>query len=97
MGQWMKPSILIADDEKVICEGLERLLSAEYEIYTTYNGKDALDIIRRHKDIVVLLCDIMMPVMDGVEMIKKVRSENKVTCPQSLYHIESCSLLQVNW
>jgi len=73
----MKPSILIADDEKVICNAFERLLSAGYEIYKSCNGKDALDIIRRHSDIEVLLCDIMMPVMDGVELIKNVKSEYK--------------------
>ena len=73
----MKPSILIVDDEKVICEGLERLLSAEYKIYKSYNGKEALDILRRHSEIGIVLCDIMMPVMDGIEMIKKVRSEHK--------------------
>jgi YesN/AraC family two-component response regulator len=75
-GALKKPSILIVDDERVICEGFERLLSAEYKIYKTYNGEEALEKIRRNRDISIVICDIMMPVMDGIEMIEKVRSEN---------------------
>ncbi|MHA1942423.1 MAG: response regulator [Candidatus Hodarchaeales archaeon] len=73
----MKSSILIVDDQKFICEGLERLLSDDYIIYKAFNGKEALDIIKQNSDIDVVLCDIMMPVMDGIELIEKVRSENK--------------------
>ena len=73
----MKPSILIVDDQYPICNGLERLLSAEYMIYKAFNGEDALEIIRQHSDIDIILTDIMMPVMDGIEMIEKVRLDNK--------------------
>jgi CheY-like chemotaxis protein len=72
----MKPSILIVDDEKLICMSLGRLLSPDYTVYTAYNGQEGLDIIRRNGNIEVVLSDIMMPVMDGFEMIETVRSEN---------------------
>ncbi len=73
----MKPSILIVDDENLICMSLERLLSSDYTVYTAANGQEGLDIIRRNGDIDIVLSDIMMPVMDGLEMIEKVRSENR--------------------
>lgn len=73
----MKPSILIVDDQYPIRYGLEKLLSAEYVIYKAYNGKDALAIIRQNSDIDIILTDIMMPVMDGIKMIEKVRFGNK--------------------
>ncbi|MHA2219941.1 MAG: response regulator [Candidatus Hodarchaeales archaeon] len=73
----MKSSILIVDDQKIICEGLERLLSGEYIIYKAFNGKEALDIIKQNSDIDVVLSDIIMPVMDGIELTEKLRSENK--------------------
>jgi CheY-like chemotaxis protein len=73
----MKSSILIVDDQKIICEGLERLLSGEYIIYKAFNGKEALDIIKQNSDIDVVLSDIIMPVMDGIELIKRLRLENK--------------------
>jgi CheY-like chemotaxis protein len=73
----MKPSILIVDDEKLICLSLERLLSSDYTVYTASNGEEGLDIIRRRGDIDIVLSDIMMPVMDGLEMIETVRSGNQ--------------------
>jgi CheY-like chemotaxis protein len=73
----MKPSILIVDDQYPICYGLERLLSAEYVIHKALNGMEALEIIRHNSDIDIILTDIMMPVMDGIEMIEKVRLDNK--------------------
>ncbi len=73
----MKPSILIVDDEKLICMSLRRLLSSDYTVYTASNGQEGLDIIRRNSDIDIVLSDIMMPVMDGLEMIETVRSENQ--------------------
>ncbi len=73
----MKPSILIVDDERLICISLERLLSDDYIVYKAPNGKEGLDIIRSQGNIDVVLSDIMMPVMDGIEMIETVRSENR--------------------
>lgn len=73
----MKPSVLIVDDNELICFSLERLLSEEYITYTAFNGREGLDILRRNSTIDIVLTDIMMPVMDGIEMIEKLRSENK--------------------
>ena len=73
----MKPTVLIVDDEKVICEGLARLLAENYITYKAFNGREAIDLLRKHGDIDVILCDLKMPEMDGNRMIEKIRSENK--------------------
>ena len=73
----MKPSVLVVDDERSIRDGLERLLSQDYRVYKAFNGSEALDIIRRQGNIDIVMCDIIMPVMDGIEMIKALRAENK--------------------
>lgn len=73
----MKTSILIVDDQALICLGLERLLSDEYIVHKASNGKEALEIFSQNSDIKIILTDIMMPVMDGTEMIEKVRIDNK--------------------
>ncbi len=73
----MKPSVLIVDDEKVICDGLSRLLSDSYETYTASNAREAIDIVHANENIDVMLCDLMMPEMDGNEMIEAIRSDNK--------------------
>lgn len=72
----MKPSILIVDDEQVICDGLSRLLSADYITYQASNAREAIDIVKRNENIDVMLCDLIMPEMDGTEMIEKIRNEN---------------------
>ena len=72
----MKPSVLIVDDEQVICEGLARLLEDDYTTYKAFNGREAINIVR-NSNIDIMLCDIKMPEMSGTEMIEKIRSENK--------------------
>ena len=72
----MKPSVLIVDDEHVICEGLARLLADDYTTYNAFNGREAIDIVRNN-NIDIMLCDIKMPEMSGTEVIEKIRSENK--------------------
>lgn len=73
----MKPSVLIVDDEKVICEGIARLLAEKYITYQAGNGKEAVDILKNNKHVDVMLCDIIMPEMDGNALIKEIRAENK--------------------
>jgi CheY-like chemotaxis protein len=73
----MKPSILIVDDEKVICNGISKLLANDYTTYKAHNAIDALSIINNLSDIDVMLCDIKMPGMEGGELIERVRTENK--------------------
>lgn len=59
--------VLVVDDEKDILELLEYNLSkAGYEVKTSQNGKDAIEIAKVFKPELIIL-DIMMPKMDGVE------------------------------
>ena len=68
----MKTKILIVDDETDIIEFLEYNLEQRgYEVLTANNGREALDRLSGHPDLIVL--DIMMPEMDGYEVCKKIR------------------------
>lgn len=70
--------ILICDDEIDIVNALEIYLSSEeLEILKAYNGKEALEIIKVN-DIQLILLDIMMPVMDGIEAISQIRKISNV-------------------
>lgn len=73
----MKPSVVIVDDEHVICKGLARVLSENYIIHQAFSGQEAIDIVRNNSDIDVMLCDIKMPEMNGIEVIETIRYENK--------------------
>lgn len=71
-------NILICDDEKDIVNALKIYLSdPEYTIYEAHNGREALDMMEKH-DIHLILMDIMMPVMDGITAMAKIREKCNV-------------------
>ena len=72
-----KPVILVVDDQLQNVELLEaQLVPLGYEIIRAANGKDALTIITGN-EIDLMLLDIMMPGMDGFEVIRRVRQGTK--------------------
>ena len=74
-----KRLILIADDEQINRKILGAVLQDEYEILYAENGVDALSQIEENKDILsIILLDLLMPEMNGTEVLKRVR-ENETT------------------
>jgi two-component system cell cycle response regulator len=71
----MKPVILLVDDNEEILEFIEHELTEKYTVIKAMNGSEALDIL---KDEVVqlVICDIMMPVMDGFELCKIIKTNS---------------------
>ena len=71
-------SILICDDEPDIVSALKiYLTSPDMKIFTAGNGREALDILER-EEIHLILMDIMMPVMDGISAMVKIREKSNV-------------------
>ena len=69
--------ILVIDDNKNIRFLMRELLEGEnYRVFTAENGKDALDILDK-ESIDLAVVDIMMPVLDGYEFTKELRTFNK--------------------
>ena len=69
-------SILICDDDRDIRNALKIYLSGEgYRIFEAENGRDALEIIEK-ESVHLLLMDIMMPVLDGITALAKLRESN---------------------
>jgi len=67
-------SLLVIDDERPILEMLEMSLASEgYEVMTAESGKEGLKIFREHGPKLVLT-DIKMPGMDGIEVLKKIKA-----------------------
>jgi two-component system nitrogen regulation response regulator NtrX len=72
----MLPSILIVDDEPSILKSLKGLLSDEgFEVQTASNGYEALKIVDTESPDLVLL-DIWMPGIDGIETLKEIKKSN---------------------
>jgi PAS domain S-box-containing protein len=69
-------TILVVDDEPDVIAGLGQLLQRHnYRVCSAVNGEEALDMLgRREHHIDLLLTDIMMPAMDGVTLIRAVRT-----------------------
>ena len=68
-------TILVIDDDATSREALTVLLEEEgYEVFTARGGEEGLKAIREHRPNVLLL-DMMMPGMDGVEVIRRIRQE----------------------
>ncbi len=71
--------ILVCDDEKDIVRALEIYLKAEgYETCSAGNGRDAVRLLRENSDICLVLLDIMMPEMDGIEALAEIRNISNV-------------------
>src|SRR6476659_5185810 len=73
-----KRRVLVADDESRIRDLVRSYLEAEgFEVETAANGVEALDVAReRHPDLVLL--DVMMPGIDGIEVLRRLRTESDV-------------------
>ncbi len=70
--------ILICDDEKDIVAALKIYLEAEgYETICCHNGQEALNTLRQ-SDVQLVLLDIMMPGMDGIETLTRLRKSSNV-------------------
>jgi DNA-binding NarL/FixJ family response regulator len=69
-------NILICDDQDLVCEGLRVILGSDPELNVVgvaYNGQQALDLLQ-HTTCDVLLLDLKMPIMNGIQTTKQVRS-----------------------
>ncbi len=74
---FIKPKVLCVDDEPKNLRLLEILLSAKgYEVITAENGKQALEKVQE-QPVDIILLDIMMPVMDGFDACKALKSDEK--------------------
>ena len=74
----MKRKVLLAEDDPVFRELVSEILQeAGYEVVAGENGQEALDLLlARGADMAVL--DLNMPVMDGLELTRRIRSDEKL-------------------
>ena len=71
--------ILFVDDEQFVLDGFKRLLREfrdQWQLEFALNGKEALDIVKE-KDIDVIISDIRMPEMPGLEMLERLQADEK--------------------
>lgn len=67
--------ILIVEDNVELLLMMKHLLSKQYNVVTAYNGKEAVDEIHKN-ELDLIISDVMMPEMDGYELVKYVKNSN---------------------
>lgn len=73
-----KQTILVVDDEQDLLDLIEYNLKKEnFDVLTAEDGKEGIEVAREHNPSLVLL-DIMMPKMDGLEVVEQMRNDEKL-------------------
>ncbi|MBD0399792.1 response regulator transcription factor [Flammeovirga sp. EKP202] len=73
-----KIKLFLVDDHKMIREGLKNFLLDESDFEITgeaENGKECLDQLEKNSDVDILLTDVNMPIMDGLELVQNVKEK----------------------
>jgi len=76
-----KLKVLAVDDDIINLKLLKSMLmktSYVYEVIEAKNGADAIAVLKIHDDVDIVLLDIIMPVMGGIEMLKVLRADDNM-------------------
>lgn len=65
--------VLIVEDEQAIAQGLRLLLEDEYDVMVASGGRAALDLLCGGEQFDVVLCDLMMPDVSGIELYAELK------------------------
>lgn len=77
-GIWEGKIILVAEDELTNFVLIKTALSkTKAEIIRAVNGKEAVEYIKKHKFVDIILMDIKMPIMNGIEATQEIKKMNK--------------------
>ncbi len=75
----MKHKLLLVDDEEIMLKYLSRfLIKKGFDISRAMNGNEALEKIKK-QDFIVVLLDVLMPGMDGIETLKEIKKNKPMT------------------
>ena len=71
--------VLVVDDQEINRDVLGMILEDDYEVIYAENGKEALELMRQRLDsLSIVLLDLMMPVMNGFEVLEEVRRDEQL-------------------
>ena len=72
----MKPLVLLVDDEEPFVETMtKRLSKRDLKIITTFSGEEALEILNKNRNTDVVILDVKMPGLNGIETLEKIRNQ----------------------
>ena len=72
-------TVLVVDDQEINRDFLEAILEEQYAILFAENGQEALEVMTAHREeLSVIMLDLMMPVMNGFEVLQRVREDEEL-------------------
>ena len=72
----MKPLVLLVDDETPFVETMtKRLEKRDLKIIAAFSGEEALEILSKNQNTDVVILDVKMPGMNGIETLEKIRNQ----------------------
>ena len=75
----MKDKVLIVDDDPNILKAYSRFLKKDFKIETALNGKLALKALKKNSPFSVVICDMQMPGINGLEVLSEIRANHPDT------------------
>ena len=68
--------VMLVDDEEAFVQTMEKRITRRgLSVVTASSGRKALEVIKRSKDLDVVILDVKMPEMDGIETLKRIKSD----------------------
>ena len=72
-------TLLIVDDDEINGDILSSFFEDEFNILRAFNGKEAMEFLNNHNDVVdLVLLDVFMPIMDGFEVLKIRKNDSSL-------------------
>lgn len=75
----VRTTILVVEDNEELLALMQRLLGKSFHVLTAQNARKALDIVRQNEQVELIVSDVMMPEMDGIEMTRTLKSDIKTS------------------
>lgn len=91
--------VLVVDDESVVAHTLKVLLQGEHDLVVAQSGAEALELLGKEADVAsydVILCDLMMPGMTGMELFEVLRREHPTLARRVVFMTGGVSMLRVS-
>jgi signal transduction histidine kinase len=77
--------VLLVDDDVPVRRAYERLLSGQHQVSAVSSGAEALALIDQGQEFDVVLCDMLMPAMDGITLLKELRNRSPELAQRTVF------------
>jgi CheY-like chemotaxis protein len=79
MNQPTNPRVLFVDDDDLMCEMYARVLGRQFELRMANSGAEAIQFVQTEAPFAVIMSDMQMPGMNGIELLRRVRAMSPET------------------